>query len=290
MSCAPGGGFVTAAMERYGTTGSIGVRAGDLPAPVAIRPGSSLRLGGRARRGPQAAAQAGGQGVAYAHLVASPAGFAEDTDSSAEIAADIEVSDRPGRRGRIQHPWSGMLARAGAVRDSSATFTLRPSFRPSAGLAHDVERVREVSPRIGLGDRSTDPGAVGLGSDKRLSPSMSRRRRKQATLLRKSFEAADRKRGEWGVHAVNLVGVAGPSTEPRAATGCRKSGLLKRLGRPKPSYGASKALARGSDPSRAKGARSGAWRAQRRFWGRPSPEPNQRTPTRTAWCAPASGM
>lgn len=238
--------FVTAAMERYGTTGSIWGRAGDLPAPVAITTWQvSLRLGasGSERTSKQQRKRAAG---AYARLVASARRVAEDTDRAAEIAADIEVVRPPGGPDRISASVVGMLARASAVRDSSVTFTLRPRGRPSAGLEHDVERFREVLARIGLGDAQLILAPIGWASDKRLSPSMSVGRRKQATLLRKSFEAADRNRGEWGVHAV-IWSAWRDRARRRGCDWCRKSGLLDRLGRPKPSYRAFEALARGSD-------------------------------------------
>ena len=140
----------------------------------------------------------------------------------------------------------GRLARASAVRDSSATFTLRPRGRPGAGLEQDVEKFREVLARNGLSDARLILAPIGWASDKRLSPSMSVGRRKQATLLRKSFEAADRNRAEWGVQSVIWS-----AWRDRARGGgcdwCRKSGLLDERGRPKPSYRAFKALAAGGD-------------------------------------------
>lgn len=241
--------FVTAAMERYGTTGSIWLKVGDLSAPVAITtwqvslpPGAS----GSERTSKQQRERAAG---AYARLVASARRVAEDTDRAAEIAADIEVVRPPGAPDRISASAVGRLARVSAVRDSSATFTLRPRGRPGAGLERDVERFREVLARVGLSDARLILSPIGWASDKRLSPSMSVGRRRQATLLRKSFEAADRNTGEWGVQSVIWS-----AWRDRARGGgcdwCRKSGLLDRRGRPKPSYRAFEALATGGDAER----------------------------------------
>ena len=257
--------FVTAAMERYGTTGSIwSTEARGLSAQVAITTWQvSFPRGasGSERTSKQQRKRAAG---AYARLVASARRVAEDTDRAAEIAADIEVvrpSDAPDR---ISASVVGRLARASAVRESSATFTLRPRGRPGAGLEQDVERFRKVLARSGLSDARLILAPIGWASDKRLSPSMSVGRRKQATLLRKSFEAADRNRGEWGVHSV-IWSAWRDQARGGGCDWCRKSGLLDQRGRPKPSYRAFKALAAGGDAEGGTGPELGELNDQ--FWG-----------------------
>ena len=240
--------FFGAAIGRYGTSGSIWQEAeDDVTPPVAVTTWQvSFQPAARAPKG-MSKQQRNSLTRAYNELLSSARRVAEDSDRAAEVAADIEVVRSAGGSGRV--PRGAVirgLARASAVRDKVATVTVRPRGRPGKGLERDMERFRNVLARVGLGDSRLIVAPIGWASDRRLSKTMSVGRRRQATLLRNSFELIGRNQLEWGVESVIWSAWQDGSAD-RSCTWCRKSGLLDRRGRQKPSFDAFKALASAAD-------------------------------------------
>lgn len=219
--------FVSSAMKRYGTDGSMWrKRRIGITTPVAS---TKWEVGVDNKRGRLTARQ----GDRYTRLLSVASRKADEIDRGAEVSAVVKVGYRPGE-GSAPFP----LLEPGAI-DSIDTVVVEPIATPGIDPGRGLRRVRQTLDRLGHTDVGMVVAPVGWGTDRRGSGKRSVGLKRQARLLRLSFERIDRNAARWDVEAIIWS-----AWQDGARSGCRRwcrsSGLLRRDGTAKPSFHAFK--------------------------------------------------
>lgn len=227
--------FVSHAMSRYGTRGRVwGNRGGDVATPIAITTWE-VRMGPGSSGGP--AHLPGTELRGYARLLGMAGHAARRIDRGAEVAASVTVA-----QSRRRGPGASTLDRLVATKAGKFidTVTVRPPARAGPRLSRGIARVRRSLDRGGLDDASIVIAPIGWSSGSRPRRRWAGRQG-QADHLRRSVKRIDRSASAWGAETV--IWSAWRDRPGRGCRWCRRSGLLDRTGKVKPSFRAFKRLA-----------------------------------------------